>query len=102
MAYRLHLIGATEFPLSGVHYTAQPWRAETEVADLERMDIGLVLPDNEWNRRKFPMKVAQYMALGRPRCEPPRENPDVIPHGVDGFRHLQPRSGRSRSKATDG
>ena len=86
-SYRLHLIGATGFQLSGIPYTAQPWRGETEVADLEQMDIGLVpLPDNEWNRRKFNLKVAQYMAVGIvPIASPIGANPEVIAHGVDGF-----------------
>jgi glycosyltransferase involved in cell wall biosynthesis len=85
--YRLHLIGAERLEVPGVECTAQPWRAETEVSDLEQLDIGLVpLPDNEWNRRKFNLKVAQYMALGIvPVATPLGSNPDVIEHGSDGF-----------------
>jgi glycosyltransferase involved in cell wall biosynthesis len=85
--YRLHLIGAERCDIPGVECTAQPWRGETEVSDLERFDIGLVpLPDNEWNRRKFNLKVAQYMALGIvPVATPLGSNPDIIDHGVDGF-----------------
>jgi glycosyltransferase involved in cell wall biosynthesis len=85
--YRLHLIGAERLEIPGVECTAQPWRAETEVSDLEQLDIGLVpLPDSEWNRRKFNLKLAQYMALGIvPVATPLGSNPDVIEHGVDGF-----------------
>lgn len=85
--YRLHLIGAERLDIPGVGCSAQPWRAETEVSDLEKLDIGLVpLPDNEWNRRKFNLKVAQYMALGIvPVATPLGSNPDVIEHGKDGF-----------------
>ena len=84
---RLHLIGAERLEIPGVECTAQPWRAETEVRDLEQLDIGLVpLPDSEWNRRKFNLKVAQYMALGIvPVATPLGSNPDVIEHGRDGF-----------------
>jgi hypothetical protein len=85
--YRLHLIGAERLAIPGVESTAQPWRAATEVSDLEQLDIGLVpLPDSEWNRRKFNLKVAQYMALGIvPVATPLGSNPDVIEHGLDGF-----------------
>ena len=57
------------------------------MSDLEQLDIGLVpLPDNEWNRRKFNLKVAQYMALGIvPVATPLGSNPEVIEHGLDGF-----------------
>jgi len=85
--YRLHLIGTERLEIPGVECTAQSWRAETEVSDLEQLDIGLVpLPDSDWNRRKFNLKVAQYMALGIvPVATPLGSNPDVIEHGVDGF-----------------
>ena len=83
----LHLIGGTDFDLPGVHYTSQPWRAETEVEDLRRMQVGMIpLPVNEWNKRKFYMKTAQYMALGIPPvCTPMGSNPEVIEHGRTGF-----------------
>jgi glycosyltransferase involved in cell wall biosynthesis len=81
------LIGATSFRLPGIRYSAQEWRAESEVEDLRRIDIGLVpLPDNGWNRRKFYLKVAQYMALGIvPVATPLGSNSDVIEHGRTGF-----------------
>jgi glycosyltransferase involved in cell wall biosynthesis len=85
--HRVHLIGGTEFDLPGVAYVAQKWSAETEVADLRRMQVGMVpLPVNEWNKRKFYMKTAQYMALGIPPVATPLgSNPEVIEHGVTGF-----------------
>ena len=83
----VHLIGGTEFDLPGVRHTAQAWRAETEVEDLRRMQVGMIpLPVNEWNKRKFYMKTAQYMALGIPPvCTPMGSNPEVIEHGQTGF-----------------
>src|SRR5207237_9865566 len=68
----VHLIGGTEFDLPGVEYTSQKWSAETEVEDLRRMQVGMIpVPVNEWNKRKFFMKTAQYMALGiQPVCTP--------------------------------
>ena len=45
-----------------------PWRAETEVPDLRHFDIGLVpLPTDEWTKRKFYLKLVQYMTLESPR-----------------------------------
>jgi glycosyltransferase involved in cell wall biosynthesis len=85
--FDLHLIGSSAIRLPGLSHTAQDWRAETEVADLRRIDIGLVpLPDNPWNRKKFYLKVVQYMALGIvPVATPLGSNPEVIEHGVTGF-----------------
>jgi glycosyltransferase involved in cell wall biosynthesis len=85
--HRVHLIGGTNFDLPGVDYTAQKWRADTEVQDLRKLQVGMVpLPVNEWNKRKFYMKTAQYMALGIPPVATPLgSNPEVIEHGVTGF-----------------
>jgi glycosyltransferase involved in cell wall biosynthesis len=83
----IHFIGGEDFGLSDVNYTAQKWNAETEVEDLRRMQIGLVpLPANPWNKYKFIMKTAQYMALGIvPVGTPMASNPEVITHGQTGF-----------------
>ncbi|MGI9069495.1 MAG: glycosyltransferase family 4 protein [Pyrinomonadaceae bacterium] len=85
--HNVHLIGGTSFDLPGVRYTAQMWSAETEVADLRKMQVGMVpVPVNEWNKRKFFMKSAQYMALGIPPVATPiGSNPEVIEHGGTGF-----------------
>ena len=85
--HRVHLIGGTEFDLPGVRYEAQKWSAETEVEDLRKMQVGMVpLPVNEWNKRKFYMKTAQYMALGIPTVATPLgSNLEVVQHGVTGF-----------------
>jgi glycosyltransferase involved in cell wall biosynthesis len=83
----LHFIGGEDFGLDGVKYSAQKWNGETEVEDLRKMQIGLVpLPENSWNRYKFIMKTAQYMALGIvPVGTPMASNPEVIRHGENGF-----------------
>jgi glycosyltransferase involved in cell wall biosynthesis len=85
--FRLLLVGATEYPLPNVVYHTAPWHLETEISDLQKMEIGLLpLADTPWNRRKFNLKLAQYMALGIvPVATPLGENPNVIEHGVDGF-----------------
>lgn len=80
-------IGGRDPQLKDVRYTAKEWKAETEVEDLRKMQIGLVpLPDQPWNRYKFIMKTAQYMALGIvPVGTPMASNPEVIRHGENGF-----------------
>ena len=60
---------------------------QTEVSDLRELDIGLLpLPLTEWNKRKFYLKLAQYMALGIPAvCTPLGSAVDAVDHGVTGF-----------------
>jgi len=83
----IRLIGGVDFGLKDVRYEAQEWNERTEVDDLRRMQIGLVpLPENSWNRYKFIMKTAQYMALGIvPVGTPMASNTEVIRHGENGF-----------------
>lgn len=83
----IHFIGGTEFGLKDVKYTAQNWNRQTEVEDLRKINIGLVpLPDLSWNKHKFIMKTAQYMALGIvPVGTPMASNTEVIRHGENGF-----------------
>jgi glycosyltransferase involved in cell wall biosynthesis len=84
---RVHFIGARPCDIPEVGGSCQPWRAETEVEDLAQLDVGLVpLVDTPWTRRKFYMKVVQYMALGIvPVATPLGSNPEVIAHGRTGF-----------------
>lgn len=83
----IHFIGGLDFNLENVKYTAQKWNGETEVEDLRKIQIGLVpLPENSWNKYKFIMKTAQYMALGIvPVGTPMASNTEVIRHGENGF-----------------
>jgi glycosyltransferase involved in cell wall biosynthesis len=84
---RIRLVGVREPPFPDLDITALPWRAETEVADLQELDVGLLpAPVNEWNKRKFFLKLVQYMALGIPGvCSPIGSNPEVVEHGRTGF-----------------
>jgi glycosyltransferase involved in cell wall biosynthesis len=86
-AVQLHFIGPDAPPFEELSCTTQPWRAETEVEDLRQIDIGILpLPINEWNRRKFYLKLVQYMALGIPAvCTPLGSNTEILEHGVTGF-----------------
>ena len=63
------------------------WRAETEVADLQQFDIGLMpLPDGPFERAKCAAKAVPYMAVGIPALvSPVGANKDVVVDGEIGF-----------------
>jgi glycosyltransferase involved in cell wall biosynthesis len=84
---RLLFIGGSDFALPEVPHTATPWRAESEVSDLRRLDVGLLpVPATRWAEHKFYLKLVQYMALGIPPVATPiGSNPVVIDDGVTGF-----------------
>ena len=53
--------------LSASRFEFQKWTPETEVAALQRMDVGIMpLDDNEWVRAKCAMKMLCYMSVGLP------------------------------------
>jgi glycosyltransferase involved in cell wall biosynthesis len=83
----LRFIGADDVGLGGLRHQAKARNAATEVQDLRALDIGLApLPETPWTRRKFILKVVQYMALGIPPVATPLgANPMVIDDGVTGF-----------------
>jgi glycosyltransferase involved in cell wall biosynthesis len=83
----LLLIGARDFEVPGVRHTGLEWRAETEVDDLRRLDVGLLpVPHTPWTPHKFYLKLVQYMALGIPPIATPLgSNPAVIDDGETGF-----------------
>jgi glycosyltransferase involved in cell wall biosynthesis len=83
----LLLIGARDFGLPGVPHTGVEWRAESEVDDLRRLEVGLVpVPHTPWTPHKFYLKLIQYMALGIPPVATPLgSNPVVIEEGRTGF-----------------
>jgi glycosyltransferase involved in cell wall biosynthesis len=85
--FKLRVIGVPHYQLDGVAVEAIPWRAETEVADLRAIDIGIMpLPDDEWTRGKCGMKALQYMALGIPTvCSPIGVNSTIIRDNENGL-----------------
>lgn len=64
---QLLVIGSGKFTMPGVEVQSIAWKAATEVADLQQIDIGLYpLPDDPWVYGKSGLKALQYMALGIP------------------------------------
>jgi glycosyltransferase involved in cell wall biosynthesis len=86
--FRIRMIGTTtDYKIDGVDVEAILWRAETEVADLSSIDIGIMpLPNDEWTRAKCGQKALQYMALGIPTvCSPVGANSAIIQDGQNGL-----------------
>lgn len=63
------------------------WTKETEIADLQRFQIGVMpLANDEWAKGKCGFKAIQYMALGMPALVAPvGVNTQIVRHGIDGF-----------------
>ena len=75
-----------------VEVVSRKWKAESETADLEDIDIGLApFPDSGWTPWRCHGKVLQYMAAGIPAVA---SNigivPDYIADGVTGYLATSP------------
>jgi glycosyltransferase involved in cell wall biosynthesis len=83
----VRIIGVGSATLPGVDLEVRQWSAETEVANLQDCNIGLVpLNDTQWNPWKFFLKTVQYMAVGIPVvARRMGSNAEVIQDGVNGF-----------------
>ena len=86
-ALEFHLISDGNSIFSKIPVKAKKWSLNTEVADLQEMDIGVMpLSDGSWEKMKSGYKILQYMAVGIPVVAAGVGiNPDLIQHGVNGF-----------------
>ena len=64
-----------------------PWKIQTEISDLNQIDIGVMpLPDDEWSKGKCGFKALQFMSLQIPVVASPiGVNGKIVDHGIDGF-----------------
>lgn len=69
------------------NYRFVPWRAETEIADLDVFDIGVMpVPDGPWERGKVGFKAIQYGAMEIPSVvSRTGSGTEVVNHGVTGL-----------------
>lgn len=65
---QVHIIGIIESEIFlGDHVVLVPWTEETEVANLSKIDIGIMpLRNSPWEEGKCAYKIIQYMACGKP------------------------------------
>jgi glycosyltransferase involved in cell wall biosynthesis len=65
--FKLRIIGNFEYELEGIDLEVIQWTEESEVKDLQGIDIGLYpLATDKWVRGKSGLKAIQYMAFGLP------------------------------------
>src|SRR5689334_6630109 len=52
-SFRLRVIGTPSYQIDGIDVEAMPWRADTELEDLSKIDIGIMpLPYDKWSKGK--------------------------------------------------
>lgn len=71
----------------GIEIVNVPWSLETEVAELQSVDIGLMpLNDDSWSRGKCAFKALQFMSVGAPVvASPVGMSAETIDDGKNGF-----------------
>lgn len=84
----LYLIGASEEMKDMSDFIrVVRWSADTEVAELAKVDIGIMpLGANEWEEGKCSYKAIQFMGIGVPVVvSPTQANLKLVKHGENGY-----------------
>ena len=69
---RFRFFGCPEYKINVADFESLPFHLETEFADLNSIDIGIMpLPETQWTRGKCAFKAIQYMASGIPTIASP-------------------------------
>ncbi len=82
------LIGAGDRdPLPGLASEILPWSEDSEVANIQSCDVGIMpLPDEPFSRGKCGYKLIQYMSGGLPVvASPVGVNKHIVEEGITGF-----------------
>jgi glycosyltransferase involved in cell wall biosynthesis len=85
--FKLRVIGNFEFEFPGIDLEVIQWSRDSEVKDLQAIDIGIYpLFKDEWVSGKSGLKAIQYMAFGLPTVATNVGNtPNIIKHGENGM-----------------
>jgi glycosyltransferase involved in cell wall biosynthesis len=84
---KLLVIANEEYHMEGVDTEFIPWKEESEIEDLHRIEIGLYpIPANEWSLGKSSLKALTYMAIAIPFVATAYgTNFRIMENGVQGF-----------------
>jgi L-malate glycosyltransferase len=85
--FKLLIIGNFPYDFPGIDLEVIQWTKANEIADLQRIDIGIYpLTQDRWVLGKSGLKALQYMALGLPTIATNvGTNPRIITHMKNGW-----------------
>jgi glycosyltransferase involved in cell wall biosynthesis len=81
------LIGSGNIDLEGVNLEVREWSEETEIQDIQDIDVGIMpLAQHPWERGKCGFKLIQYMGCWKPvAASPVGMNQKIVENGVNGY-----------------